>query len=117
MVTANRGISKSEVGQLSTSIAWFKQNYEGSLCVPIFIHKAMVFEKDAFITDPVWVLQPEKLENLKNEINNFYNSLKEFSFDNLSSNIINRKLVEHNLGIEDLKNNYLTRVKDNRIMK
>lgn len=117
MVTADRGISKSEVGQLSTSIAWFKQNYEGSLCFPIFIHKVAVFEKDAFITDPVWVLQPEKLENLKNEINNFYNSLKEFSFDTLSSDIINRKLKECNLEIEDLRNNYLTRVKDDKTVK
>jgi tetratricopeptide (TPR) repeat protein len=115
MVTANRGISKSEAGQLNTSIAWFKQNYEGLLCVPIFIHKAVVLEKDAFITDPAWVLQPEKLENLKNGINNFYNSLKEYSFDTLSLDIINRKLKESHLEVEDLRNNYLTRVKDNRI--
>ena len=117
MVTANRGISKSEAGQLSTSIAWFKQNYEDSSCRPIFIHKAMVLEKDAFITDPVWVIQPEKLENLKSEINNFYNSLKEYSFDTLSLEIINRKLKQNHLDVEDLRNNYLTRVTDDKIMK
>jgi len=117
MVTANRGISKTEAGQLNTSIAWFKKNYDDSLCVPIFIHKARVLEKDAFVTDPVWVLPPEELDKLKTEINKFYNSLKEFSFDNLSLNIIDRKLKENHLGLEDLKNDCLVRVKDNRKMK
>ena len=112
MVTSNRGISKREVGQLNTSIAWFKKNYEDSLCVPILIHKAMILENDAFTTDPVLVLQPKKLGNLKNEITNFYNSLKEFSFDVLSLDIINRKLTESHLEVENLKNNYLISVKD-----
>ena len=117
MVIANRGISKSEAGQLNTSIAWFKKHYDDSLCVPIFIHKARVLEKDAFVTDPVWVLQPEKLEKLKTEITKFYNSLKEFSFDILSLNIIDEKLKENNLGLGDFVKNYLERVNDNSMMK
>lgn len=115
MVIANRGISKSEAGQLNTSIGWFIKNYEGSLGVPILIHKASIFEKDAFGTESFWVLQPEKIEILKKDVNNFYNSLKEFAFDVISSDIINRKLKEHQLEIDDIKTKFLTRVIDNKI--
>lgn len=116
MVIGNRGISKSEAGQLNTSIAWFNKNYEGSVGIPIFIHKASVFENDAFGTEAFWVLQPEKIDILKKDLINFYNSLKDYSFDVISSDIINRKLKEYHLEIEDIKTNFLTRVKDN-VMK
>ena len=115
MVIADRGISKGEAGQMNTSIAWFKKYYEGSLGNPIFIHKADVLESDAFGTEPFWVLQPEKIENLKKDIINFYNSLKEFSFDVISSAIISGKLKEHHLEIDDIKTKFLTRVTDNEM--
>lgn len=102
-------ISKTETGQMSTSIQWFKENYEGDMGLPVFVHPATVLAKDAFV-ETSWTLQPDALEKLKTNVSSFYNSLKGISSDSLSSDVIKQKLKEHHLDKDDLTKHYLKRV-------
>jgi len=118
MVAAGReGISKSEIGQLSNSIGWFKENYKGCLGTPVLVHPSKVLEKDAYIAEPFWTLQPDALEGLRDCVKNFYNSLKELSFDAIYDDIIKNKLKEYRLEIDDLKSLYISRVKEHVMTK
>jgi hypothetical protein len=94
---------------MSTSIQWFKENYEGDMGLPVFVHPAKVLAKDAFV-ETSWTLQPDALEKLKTNVSSFYNSLKGISSDSLSSDVIKQKLKEHHLDKDDLTKHYLKRV-------
>lgn len=102
-------ISKTEAGQMSNSIGWFKENYEGDVGLPVFVHPAKVLAKDAFV-ETSWTLQSDALEKLKTNVSSFYNSLKGISSDSLSSDVIKQKLKEHHLDKDDLIKHYLKRV-------
>jgi tetratricopeptide (TPR) repeat protein len=95
-------ISKTETGQLSNTIGWFKENYEGAKAFPILIHPAKALAKDAYVTEPFWVLNEDKLRKLKDNTLSFYNSLKSTQYDDLSVDIIRKKLKEHSLDTDDL---------------
>jgi hypothetical protein len=100
--TGRREISKSQVGQMSNSIGWFKENYEGCTGTPVMVHPANVLAEDAYATESLYTLRPSELEMLKNNATRFYSSLKEISFDNLSPNLINQRLKDPHLSIENL---------------
>jgi len=102
-------ISKTETGQMSTSIQWFKENYEGDMGLPVFVHPAKVLAKGAFV-ETSWTLQPDVLEKLKTNVSSFYNSLEGISSDSLSSDVIEQGLKEHHLDKDDLIKHYLKRV-------
>jgi replicative superfamily II helicase len=102
-------IFKTETGQMSTSIQWFKENYEGDMGLPVFVHPAKLLAKDAFV-ETSWTLQPDALGKLKTNVSSFYNSLKGISSDSLSSDVIKQKLKEHHLDKDDLTKHYLKRV-------
>ncbi|MGB2728320.1 MAG: DEAD/DEAH box helicase [Halobacteriota archaeon] len=102
-------ISKTEANQMSSSIGWFKENYEGDVGLPVFVHPANVLAKDAFV-EQSWTLQPDALEKLKTNVSSFYNSLKGISSDSLSLDVIKQKLKEHHLDKDDLIKHYLKRV-------
>lgn len=106
--TGRKTISKEEAGQLSQSIAWFKENYETEDGIPIIIHPAKQLSSDAFI-DPFWVITADELKLLRDNIVRFYNSLAEVPIDSLSAEIINQKLVANEIDTESLLKRYLQR--------
>ena len=99
-------ISKSEAGQLSNDIAWFSQEYFDCTAKPIFIHPANTLNTDAFLDTQSYVITPEKLETLKQNVKSFYNSLTNIEKDALSTEIIKQKLAEYHLDIFHINQDY-----------
>src|SRR5207249_4050572 len=95
-------ISKTEGGQMANHIGWFKTNYPGSASINAFVHPANVWAKDAFITEPCWVLDFQSLEKLKDNALKFYNSLKGIPEGKLTSEFLKSKIVENHINSEDL---------------
>lgn len=109
-VTARRGISKSEAGQMDTSIGWFEGKYENCENIPIIIHPSNEFNEDAFSTKQLYSLQPDKLELLKNNIRNFYKSISGVPLTTISPEAIKSKIKEYSLDSESMKRTLLSRV-------
>ena len=106
-----RKISKTEAGQLSNSIGWFKQYYETEEGLPVIIHPAKELASDTYMTETFWVMMMDNLEKLRDNTIKFYNSLTGTPFDSLSLKTIAQKLKEHNLDTEELVKEYLQRGK------
>lgn len=102
-------ISKKETGQLSNSIGWFKEEYQDRDGVPVLIHPSTSLAREAYSTEPFWTLQPISLENLKTNTKAFLSSLRDVPFDNLSEDLIKKRLVEHHLDANGMMKNYLVR--------
>ena len=103
-------IHKKEASQLDTNIAWFNQNYDGCTGIPVLIHPSKTLDSDAFLLTSSYVINKEKLDFLKQNVRNFYNSLQDIPFDNISTNIITKKLAESYLDRLNLTKNYLERI-------
>ena len=109
MVT-NDFISKKEVGQLSSDIAWFSQEYPGCVAKPLFIHPSSTLNSDAFLNTPSYVITLQKLDMLKQKVKIFYNSLANIPKDELSTNIVTQKLIEAHLDIFNISQDYFERI-------
>ena len=105
-------IHKHEASQLISDITWFEQNYDGCKVTPIFIHPAKVLDSDAFLNQniPCFVITPDKLEELKRNILNFFNALRGIPFENISSDVISKTLGNSHLDMFSLRNDYLQRI-------
>ena len=103
-------IHKNEASQLNTDLAWFNQTYDGCTAIPVLIHPAKTLDSDAFLTIPSYVITKAKLDSLKPNVINFYNSLQDVPFENISTDIITKKLTEAHLDIYNLTKNYLERI-------
>ena len=95
---------------MANHIGWFKTNYPGSASINAFVHPANVWAKDAFITEPCWVLDFQSLEKLKDNALKFYNSLKGIPEGKLTSEFLKSKIVENHINSEDLVRLCLKRV-------
>ena len=116
MVSAERkGISKSETGQLSNDIGWFKETYGDCEGIPVIIHPAEVLKSDAYLAQPFWILRESALKELANNTIKFFNSLSGTSFDSLSADIITQKLKEFSLDTDNLMKHYLRRVEEHKV--
>ena len=117
MVSSERKeISKKETGQLIDAIGWFRENYSDCEGIPIFIHPANTFAKEAHPTEECWLLGPDKLEELKVGIMKFYTSLQDTSKEDLSDIIIRDRLRDFNLATSRL-DSYLVKVERHHIPK
>ena len=105
MVTRNF-ISKAEVGQLRSDIAWFSQEYSDCVAKPVFIHRSATLNFDAFLDTPSYVITPQKLDTLKQNVTTFYNSLAGIPKDELSTNIVTQKLTEAHLDLFNINKDY-----------
>lgn len=115
MVSAKRtGISKSETGQLSNDIGWFKENYADCEGIPVIIHPAEVLKSDAYLAQPFWLLRESALEELANDAIKFFNSLSGTLFDSLPPDSITQKLKEFGLDTDNLMKRYLRRVDERK---
>lgn len=109
-VTSDRGISKTEAGQMDTSIGWFEEKYEGCENIPVIIHPSNKFMQDAFSTKQLYSLQQANLEKLKNRVQNFYKSFSGLSFPAITPEIIKPKIIEYSIDSEELKMTFLRRI-------
>jgi len=102
-VTANRGISKTEAGQLDTSIAWFEEKFEDCHNVPIMIHPSNKLMSDAFSIKTLYAIRVNELEKLKSNVKNFYKSFSGVPIDSITPDGIKSKIKEYSLDSEDIK--------------
>jgi len=109
--TSREEISKSEGGQLSNSIAWFKTYHESDTTYPVIIHPAEKLADGVYITDAFWVMGLEELKKLRENTESFYKSFTGTAFDSLSREIIGQKLIDYRLDTENLVREYLRRGK------
>jgi replicative superfamily II helicase len=105
-------ISKSEIGQISNDIAWFRKNYDNCDGKPIFIHHASKLDGIANIDNPVWVMNANCLDKLKKNIVNFYNSFQQVSLDRITPVMVTNYLLKTSLDIPSF-NKYIIRVTEN----
>lgn len=98
-------ISKSETGQLNNDMAWFSTEYQGCTSKAVFIHPSSTLNSDAFLNTG-YVMTPQKLDSLKRNVKNFYKSLAGIRPDELSAEIVSRKLAEYNLDILHINSDY-----------
>ena len=99
-------ISKSEAGQLSNDIGWFSKEYTNCTSKPIFIHPSSTLNTDAFLDTQSYVITPQKLEDLKQNVKSFYNSLASITKEDISIEIIKQKLAESHLDIFHINQDY-----------
>ncbi len=66
----------------------------------------LTLAKDASISDAFWVMQPELLKKLKENVEGFYRSL---DWNNLSEKRITENLNKYNLGEQNFMKEYLVR--------
>lgn len=106
-------IFKRETGQMDNSIGWFKRFYPQLRGLPVIIHPSDVYGKGAYITSDgeAKVLLPEKLDELKNNILNFFRSLQSTSFDMLDERKINQELEKSKLTNNNIFNYYCSKIK------
>lgn len=109
-------ISKKETGQLIDAIGWFRENYGDCEGIPIFMHPANIFAKEAHPTEECWLLGPEKLEELKANVLKFYTALQETPKEDLTDIIIRDKLKDFNLATSRL-DMYLVKVEKHHTAK
>ncbi len=111
MVLSGRSeISKDEVAQMGVSVAWFKEHYEDLSGIVVMAHPATTLARDAYISEKLFVLNQDALDNIKKNVTSFYNSFADISFDSLTSDIIKQKLAEHSIDDIDSLLNDLHRV-------
>ncbi|HUX98267.1 MAG TPA: DEAD/DEAH box helicase family protein [Candidatus Deferrimicrobium sp.] len=109
VLSQNKYISKDEINQLASSIAWFHSEYPKANGKPVLIHPSTVLDKNAFIDEPFWVIDQKTLVDFKNSVNNFFLSFKDVPFDNLTAQTIEKKIKEYNLDLNGLEKKFLIR--------
>lgn len=105
-------ISKSEAGQLSNDIAWFSQEYHDCTSRPILIHPSTKLNTDAFLDTPSYVITPQKLEKLKQNVKSFYNSLSSMERESISTEVIKQKLAESHLDTFHINQDYFESIQN-----
>jgi hypothetical protein len=70
--TSENGISKSDLGQLSQSMDWFKKGYSGAMKVtPVMVHPLKSSGVGATLVDGMRIITKPKLNNLRKAFNAF----------------------------------------------
>jgi hypothetical protein len=105
-----RFVSKDEAGQMSNSIAWFKERYSEGSGRFVFVHPAATLARDAFLADEAFTLTPSQLGALKATTLAAYTSLKDRPFSELSEKEIEGALHAHALVGDKLETDHLTHV-------
>ena len=74
-VTADKGISKKDAGQLGQSLAWFSGRYPASTSVPIIIHEDRTLGQGASVVAGMRVVDSTHLKKLHNNLRAFARQL------------------------------------------
>lgn len=76
-----KAITKAESGQFNNHCGWFKSKYPNIEKVfPVLIIPTKDLYHDAFFTDTVWWMGKKGIKNLKNNIKEFFNQIKDYRY-------------------------------------
>lgn len=112
-VCTSRGtISKTEAGQFNNHCGWFKSEYgEYTNVLRIIIISTNKLSLDADFTDEVFVMNPNGLEKLKNNLKDFMNDILKINIEDISNLILQEYYDKYKLNIDDFISNYLEPIK------
>ncbi|KAI3349980.1 DEAD/DEAH box helicase [Clostridium botulinum] len=99
-------ISKEEVGQLNTSIAWFRKNYHDIYHTSFMIISTNKLSKASVFTESVKIITPQKLNKFLEQLRKFILELKNYEIHNLTEERINNLFNEYKLNYQDIINDY-----------
>jgi len=111
-VKSDRGISKTEAGQMDTSIGWFNHTYEKCENLPILIHPSRKYMTGAYSSEKLYSIQPDNLDKLKSNVYRFYKSFSNSSISSISPEDIQLKINEYALDSEEIKKTYILKVQN-----
>ncbi|MBU6134019.1 DEAD/DEAH box helicase family protein [Clostridium tertium] len=99
-------ISRSEVGQLNTSIAWFNKNYGNAKHNTFMIISTNKLSKGSVFSEDVKIINITKLNKFIEQIRKFIIELKKYDLKNITEDKISKLLIEFKLGYEDIIESY-----------
>ena len=115
--TTQKEISKGDTEQIGSSMAWFKETYDGAVAHPLMIHPARDLAPDAFKTSPFSVVQVAGLEALKQLTRKFFLSMETHQFDKLSEEQVKKALVDAGITPKDLREKCTVAVRESRVKR
>ncbi len=106
----DRGISKTEAGQMDTSIGWFNRKYEECEYIAIMIHPSKKYKGDADSSEQLHSIQSDNLEKLKNNVLRFYRSFSGVSVSSISPEDIIQKIKTYVLDSDVIEKTIILKV-------
>lgn len=101
-------ISKTEVGQMTNHINWFKEHYpEAKSCVNIWVHPTHKISPLANLGENAYTITPDKLEKLRSAITKYTNEFKSIDLSAVSDDFIQRLIRLYHFDEQSFVNNYL----------
>lgn len=112
-MVSNGKIDKKELGQISQSMNWYKNNTfdESEKYCGIFFHPSNTLNKQASKVENVFVVNKDKLEKLKNKLQEMINEIVNNNKDELEIQEIKEILERYNFLGKKFKDNYTVELK------
>ena len=104
---SEQGISKTDVGQLGQSMAWFSGQYSTDNAFPIIIHPLSKLGPGASMIENMRVMDRMQMKKLKDALHSFAKSLGELDTIN-SVEEINKLIERHGFGSKEFLKRYTT---------
>ena len=105
--SGHREISKRETGQMNNHSAWFEREYGIDAQVTYFLiinTRTLSYQGD--FMKKVRIIKESKLNELKNQVKDFINELKNYNLLEISSETLQNFIDIHNLNNDDFINKY-----------
>jgi replicative superfamily II helicase len=106
VISQRSNIYKTETGQMSNSIAWFRQKYNGASVKCLMVHPVKKLGQGAGFNEPVEIMRERELNQLKQNVRTFFNEFKGLEFADLSESKIQELLNIHKLSVDEISSNY-----------
>ena len=97
VVQDRQSISKSEAGQMEEHCAWFETEYGAADITPVMVIPTSRLAHDAYFSHNVGILLRENLQRFKNQVRDFFKEFKQYSLHSINPDLVNQKLIAHNL--------------------
>lgn len=112
-MVSNGKIDKKELGQISQSMNWYKNNTfdESEKYCGIFFHPSNTLNKQASKVENIFVVNKDKLEKLKNKLQEMINEIVNNNKDELEIQEIKEILERYNFLGKKFKDNYTVELK------
>lgn len=101
-----KDIHKSEAGQMNNHCGWFEKEYYDAKAYRVMIIPTLYLAYDADFTHDVKIMDKNKLQLLRKNVQAFFKEFKEFNLSCLEDTLIHDCLKTHELDTENLVKKY-----------
>lgn len=102
ILEGRRGIYQKETGQMSNSIAWFRDEYKNCKCMNIMIIPTSSLEDGAGFESDVRIIMKHQLKILKDSVKSFISSFKEDALNAIDDTRIKQAIDMYNLDLDSI---------------